>query len=142
MTTPFRTIGCCIDHSPAGRIVAAEGARLRDAAGAGSLSLVHVVEPPPALRAGPYTYVEPAAVVRSDESHWLHERVERTPGATGVLLEGDPAREVCAWASRAGADLLIVARHRGPIARVLHGSFASRVAENAPCPVLVLRPPA
>lgn len=142
MTTTFRTIGCCIDHSPAGRIVAAEGARLREVLGGGILHLVHVVEPPPPLHAGPYTYAEPAAVVRSDEQHWLHERVERHPGATGVLLEGDPVEEVCAWAAREGADLLIVARHRGTLARALHGSFASRVAEHAPCPVLVLRPPA
>lgn len=142
MTTAFHTIGCCIDHSPAGRAVAAEGVRLRDAMEGARLHLVHVVEPPPVLHAGPYTYTEPGAVVRSDEDHWLHARAAKTPGATGVLLEGDPADAVCEWAARAGADLLIVARHRGAMARALHGSFAGRVAEQAPCPVLVLRPPA
>ena len=68
--------------------------------------------------------------------------MSKTRGAKAVLLEGDPADAVCDWAARAGADLLIVARHRGAIARALHGSFAGRVAEHAPCPVLVLRPPA
>ena len=141
MTTPFQTIGCCVDHSPAGLAVAAEGVRLRDASGDAALHLVHVIEQPPVLHAGPFTYVEPAAVVHSDEDHWLHARVAKIPGAEGVLLEGDPADAVCEWAARAGADLLIVARHRGPLARALRGSFAGRVAEHAPCPVLVLRPP-
>lgn len=140
--TDFRTIGCCIDHSSAGRLVAAEGARLRDAVDGSVLHLVHVVEPPPPLRAGPYTYAEPAAAVRSDEGHWLDERAQAIPGAAAVLLEGDPVDAVCDWAAGAGADLLIVARHRGPIARVLHGTFAGGVAQRAPCPVLVLRPPA
>lgn len=141
MTTAFRTIACCIDHSPAGPVVAAEGVRLRDAIDGAVLHLVHVVEAPPALRAGPYTYVEPASAVRSDEGHWLHRQAERIPGAGAVLLEGDPAEAVCAWAEGAGADLLVVARHRGPVSRALHGTFAGRVAEHAPCPVLVLRPP-
>ena len=141
MTTAFRTIGCCIDHSPAGRAVVAEGVRLRDAGGASALCLVHALEPPAPLRAGPYTYVEPTEVVRSDEGRWLDERAAAVPGATAVLLEGDPAEAVCEWAARTGAGLLIVARRRGTVARALHGSFAGRVAQHAPCPVLVLRPP-
>lgn len=139
--TAFRTIGCCIDHSPAGEAVVAEGVRLRDASGGAALHLVHVSQPPPPLRAGPYTYVEPDSVVRSEEGGWLERRAQEVPGAMSALLEGDPAEAVCAWAREAGADLLIVARHRGPLSRALHGSFAGRVASGAPCPVLVLRPP-
>ncbi len=141
MTTPFRAIGCCIDHSPAGRAVVAEGVRLRETLGGERLHLVHVLEPPAPLHAGPYTYLEPREVVRSDEGHWLDERVAAVPGSTGVLLEGEPSEAICRWADGAGIDLLIVAPHRGAIGRALHGSFARRLAHDAPCPVLVLRRP-
>lgn len=141
MSAAFRTIGCCIDHSPAAVLAAAEGVRLARAMPDAALHLVHVVQAPPTLHAGPYTYVEPASVVHADEVRWLERRAQEVEGATPVLLEGDPAEAVCAWADEAGADLLIVARHRGRVARALHGTFAGRVAENAPCPVLVLRPP-
>ena len=138
MSTAFRRIGCCIDHSPAWRPVVGEGVRL--AGGDGSaVRLVHVLQPPPPLHAGPYTYVEPLEVARADEGLWLDERVAAVPGATGVLLEGDPARAICAWAAESRADLLVVAPHRGALDRAAHGSLARAVALHAPCPVLVLR---
>lgn len=135
----FRVIGCCIDHSPAGRAVVAEGVRLAGGDG-GAVRLVHVLQPPPPLRAGPSTYLEPPEVMRADEGHWLAERVAAVAGSSGVLLDGDPARAICAWAADGGADLLIVAPHRGALGRAVHGSLARAVALYAPCPVLVLRP--
>jgi nucleotide-binding universal stress UspA family protein len=137
MGTAFHTIGCCIDHGPAWRAVVDEGVRLAGRDG-GAVRLVHVLRAPPPLRAGPYTYVEPPEVAHADEGRWLAERVATVPGAAGVLLEGDPARAICAWADESRADLLIVAPHRGPLDRAVHGSLARAIALHAPCPVLVL----
>lgn len=138
MSTVFRTIGCCIDHSPAWRAVAGEAVRLAGGDG-GAVRLVHVVRTPPPLHAGPCAYVEPPEVARADEGRWLDERVAAVPGARGVLLEGDPARAICSWAAESRAGLLIVAPHRGTLERAVHGSLARALALHAPCPVLVLR---
>jgi nucleotide-binding universal stress UspA family protein len=56
-----------------------------------------------------------------------------------VAREGDPAEELLEVARAASADLLIVGR-RGKdfVARMLLGSVAARVVEQAPCDVLVV----
>lgn len=140
MTTRFRTIGCCIDRSPAARAVIDEGTRLHGAGQGATLHLVHVVETALVLHAGPHIYAEPPELVRADDRAWLEGLVEATPGATGALLEGDPAEAVCAWAREAAADLLIATPRHGPIDRAIHGGFAGRVAYRAPCPVLIVPP--
>jgi nucleotide-binding universal stress UspA family protein len=56
------------------------------------------------------------------------------------VVEGDPADALLAAA--AGADLLVVGnRGRGGIAQVVLGSTSARVADHAPCPVVLLRAP-
>jgi nucleotide-binding universal stress UspA family protein len=138
MTAAFRIIGCCIDRSPAARAVVEEGVRLRDLGDRVELHLVHAVEPAPVLNAGPFTYVEPPEPARAETRAWLDREREAAPGATGVLLDGDPAEAVCAWAAGAGADLLIATPHHGAIDRAIHGGFAAHLAYHAPCPVLIV----
>jgi nucleotide-binding universal stress UspA family protein len=56
------------------------------------------------------------------------------------VVEGDPADALLAAA--AGADLLVVGnRGRGGLAQAVLGSTSARVADHAPCPVVVLRAP-
>ena len=56
------------------------------------------------------------------------------------LLEGLPADEVCDFAVRRGATLLVVGAHGwGPVRRLLFGSVSQAVLHHAPCPVLVVR---
>jgi nucleotide-binding universal stress UspA family protein len=141
MATAFPTIGCSIDRSAAAALAIAEGLRLRDLGVVGAVCLVHVVEPPPPLHAGPFTYVEPDPVARAEARAWLDERLASAPGATGVLLDGPPGRAVCEWAASTGAGLLLVAAHRGVIDRAIHGRFAGHVTYHSPCPVLVIHPP-
>jgi nucleotide-binding universal stress UspA family protein len=106
------------------------------------LSIVHVA-PSPLLLVGDYAAAMPdpgdlAAAARE----WLREVVTDTPGTEGVLLEGYPPQAVVAWAETAKPDLLVAAAHRGLVDRVLLGSFAGYLAHHAPCPVLLVRPPA
>jgi nucleotide-binding universal stress UspA family protein len=56
------------------------------------------------------------------------------------VLEGRPATEIVAEATRFGADLIVVgARGLSTVRRLLVGSVSSEVVDHAPCPVLVAR---
>ena len=59
-------------------------------------------------------------------------------GATISVVEGGPAEALIAAA--ADADLLVVGnRGRGNLAAALLGSTSAKVADQAPCPVVVVR---
>lgn len=142
MTSPaFRTIGCCVNRSPAADLVIDEAIRLRLHETADDVRLVNVIQEPRPLWAGPFTYREPMSVVRHEAQAWLDELVAAVTGSTGVLLEGHPADEVCGWAEREAIDLLVIAPHRGAFDRALHGEFAGEIIYRSPCPVLIVRPP-
>jgi nucleotide-binding universal stress UspA family protein len=58
----------------------------------------------------------------------------------GRVLEGRPATEIVAEATRFGADLIVIgARGLSTVRRLLVGSVSSEVVDHAPCPVLVAR---
>lgn len=140
MATTYRDIACCVDQSPTAQVVIDEARAMRDRDPTIALRLVHVVRPPVVRLAGPYTYVEPSAQRRAEAQRWLDERLAAVPGATGVLLDGPPAKAVCRWAAQAGVDLLVVAPHHGAFDRAIHGEFAGDLVYRAPCPVLIVRP--
>ena len=140
MATAYRTAGLCIDRSPMAGMVIGEGLRLRHAGAVERIVLVHVLERPPPLHAGPFTYREPDAVLRREAQRWLDARAGEVAGATAVLLEGHPPDAVRAWAAEAAIALLLTAPHRGVIARAFHGEFAGDLVYRAPCPVLIVRP--
>jgi nucleotide-binding universal stress UspA family protein len=68
---------------------------------------------------------------------------EQFRGDKGVKYEalvGNAWQEVCAYANRAGVDLIIVATHgRTGLKHVLLGSVAERIVQHASCPVLVVK---
>ncbi len=140
MTTAYRTVGCCIDRSPAADLVIDEAVRLRSQGTVDRIHLVHVVEEPPPLHAGPFTYRDPPSVLRAEGERWLAEKVASVRDAIPELLGGPRVDAVCEWAEVADADLLICAPHHGGFARALHGEFAGDLIYRASCPVLVLRP--
>jgi nucleotide-binding universal stress UspA family protein len=106
--------------------------------------VVHVLESPSALVAVATAFggapVNEPQVEREAATAWLQELAAGIPGATAVLLEGEPAPAVQAWARDTGADLIVAARHHGLVERVLLGSFAGQVTHHAPCPVLLVPP--
>lgn len=62
-------------------------------------------------------------------------------GATISVVEGGPAEALLAAAK--DADLVVVGnRGRGNLAAALLGSTSAKVADEAPCPVVVVRAPA
>jgi len=54
--------------------------------------------------------------------------------------EGDPSREICAYAADHDVDQIVVGSHgRSPMSRILLGSVAESVTRRAPVPVTVVR---
>lgn len=142
MPAPYSKIACCISADPASEAVVAEAAALRDQGG-GELVLVTVAGTAHASLAGPFSYyVEDPAILAEEAEKWLTERAAAVPPATAVVLDGYPPRAVCHWAAENGVDLIVAAAHRGVVERTLLGGFAAYVAYHAPCPVLLVRPPA
>jgi nucleotide-binding universal stress UspA family protein len=104
------------------------------------LRLLTVVTPPvatPVMVPGvpsPEYPPDPERVI--DEG--LHS-VDHALAVEPVRLDGDPALELTRECAE-GVDLLVVgSRGYGPVTRVLLGSVSRKVAEDAPCPVLVVR---
>jgi|tagenome__1003787_1003787.scaffolds.fasta_scaffold20985138_7 nucleotide-binding universal stress UspA family protein len=58
-----------------------------------------------------------------------------------VILNGDPARELLAYATRVGADLIAAGSHgHGFVTRLVIGSVTTKLLRMASCPVLVIPP--
>jgi len=70
-----------------------------------------------------------------DECHGIE--VEET------IVHGDAASEIVRVAKERGVDLIVISSHgRTGLGRILFGSTAESVVRHAPCPVLVVKPPA
>lgn len=145
MSAPYQSIACFIDESDAAQRALDEATALRAITG-GRLRIVHVVAPPMFLLSmaasiGGAPVHDPEAERRAAEM-WLDEQVRAIDGAEAVLLEGHPQSTAVEWAAAGNCDLMIAATHRGLFERALLGSFAGYLAHHAPCPVLLVPPPA
>jgi nucleotide-binding universal stress UspA family protein len=136
---PFRHIACCVDDSPASMEALAEAVALRDLCGA-RLSVVHVVPRPLLMERGPGEWVPAPEDLVTRRRAWLAGLAAEIPEAEPVALTGNPPSEVCDWAAGTDVDLLLAASHRGRVQRALLGSFATHLAQRAPCAVLLTRP--
>src|SRR5919106_670276 len=59
-----------------------------------------------------------------------------------VIIEGEPAPEIARAVRDFNIDLVTVVTHgRKGLSRALWGSTAEEIIEEAPCPVLTIRPP-
>ena len=72
----------------------------------------------------------------------LLERLKpKYPDCEGVLLRGDAAENIVKLAAEREADLIIIGSHGAKgIEKVLLGSVAERVLQQAGCPTLVFNP--
>lgn len=117
-----------------------------------TLRLVHAVDLPtsPTLWSAqmyvPDLSARETAAVKDAEQRL--ERLRKALAARGVaattaVVLGPPAEAVTAYASEAGADLIVMSTHgRTGLAHLAMGSVAEHVVRMAPCPVLTIRPQA
>jgi nucleotide-binding universal stress UspA family protein len=80
----------------------------------------------------------------SERATLLAQQIRRlSPGRLSIVHalppEPSPESAVLDWAEVVEPDLIVAAAHRSRLERTLHGSFAARIARDAPCPVLVTR---
>lgn len=82
------------------------------------------------------------AAAREKLEGWVQRHVKRTPVRV-VVRSGVTHEVVCRVAADVGASLIVMATHgRKGIGHAILGSVTERVLREAPCPVLVVRPPA
>lgn len=144
MSAPFTHIACCIDSSDAAATALSHAVALRDLAG-GRLTVLHVVAPPPFLVSFAATLggapVHDDIAEREAAQMWLDETAANIAGgADPVLLEGSPGETACTWAAENDVDVMVAARHRGAVERMMLGSFANHLTHHAPCPLLLIPP--
>jgi nucleotide-binding universal stress UspA family protein len=133
-------VACCISESPSGRAALEQALTVHEARG-GRLSLLH---------AGPYLLARETdggegafrrEDLYADARAWLERRAAEVPGAEAVLLAGPLGPAVCDWALDAGADLIVIGSGSGRMPGLLPGAPVHHLLLNAPCSVLVVRPP-
>lgn len=142
----FRSILIAVDESPVAARAASVGLELARSLGA-EVAFIHVVDP--ALGRAPDTGTPPGelmALAEQDGRRLLADfrrraSLERPP--LEFLRVGKPGAEIVRSATDWPADLVVIGSHgRGGVTRLLLGSVAEAVMRHAPCPLLVVRPPA
>ena len=149
---PYQKILIPVDFSEVSLASLRHGLALARACGA-SVAILSVVDtsfPYPDL----FSFEDPAgdyykvmrerALARMKE--WLAD--DLAEDASGIDVErlvarGRPAAEIPAMAQEVGADVIVVARHgSGALRHAFMGNVVEALVRAAPCPVLVLPPPA
>jgi nucleotide-binding universal stress UspA family protein len=115
-----------------------------------ALTIVHVHTPsgpmPLGAEAG-MPVLSPAADAREELAYWRGQLEQIRPlnpaiPVKHVLLTGEPADEILAYAAGARADLIVLGTHgRTGLERLLMGSVAERVLHKSSCSVLVVKMP-
>ena len=115
----------------------------------GTISVIHVITPPPItapgrLLRGPF---DDERAIAQGFTH-LRESLADAMAECGAEFEAivrvaaNPAEEIVAFAEREQTELIVISSHaRRGFDRWLIGSTAERVVRLAPCPVVVLRGP-
>jgi nucleotide-binding universal stress UspA family protein len=139
---PFERILVAIDGSDCSNRAFAKAVELAQVTGA-SLTALAIEGPLPAYAA---TIGEVEEVKREKDLFFgaLGERARTEGAAAGLAVEveiraGHAAEVISSFAAEGGYDLVVLG-HRGHFLRDhLLGSTADRVAEHAPCPVMIVR---
>lgn len=110
-----------------------------------TLLVVSVIDPsePPQQRGRVSTRWDQVRDGRQDAAQALVARGKAIGVTVSFLVwTGDPGESIVSAAEAEKVDLVVVGTHgRGTIGRLLLGSVSEYVVRNAPCPVLVVRPP-
>jgi nucleotide-binding universal stress UspA family protein len=136
-TRVFDRIVCGVDGTAESLDAVRQAVRVAD--GRGSVLLVAVANLRQAVHAG-MAAVHAAELLQRDAEDALAAAREIAPGAGAKLLDGDAATMLLHEA--ASATLVAVGfRGRGRTAGLLLGTVAARLLRDAPCSVLIARPP-
>ncbi len=116
------------------------------------LAHVHVSHPPDALLSNTQFHYEGLDMEeydgrdRENEKAYLEGLTAAVSGediaVDSMLLEGEVAKEMAAYATRVGADLVLITTHgRTGVKRLWLGSHADALLHQTNLPILVLHPP-
>ncbi|HEU4384306.1 MAG TPA: universal stress protein [Anaeromyxobacteraceae bacterium] len=139
-------ICCPIDFSETSRVALEEAAELSRRY-EGELALLHVFEPPAAtadlMVSPPDVLDQTAKELERKLDLWRSEAERRGARVVRTLVvTGAAATEVVRFARDGGYDLVVMGTHgRRGLRHLVLGSVAERVVREAPCAVLVVRPP-
>jgi len=138
---PLRTIAVAYDDTPEAKAALRRAEAMALACRAGIV--IYTTTVPPVFAAGMARYVPTmwpdAGTIVTRAVKAVDERL----AATGRALDGDPGLAILEACEEAGADLLVAgSRGYGPALRVMLGSVSTKLAQRAPCPVLVVPRPA
>ena len=146
----FKHILASTDLSPESFAAVQYAAHLAEGQGA-KLTILHVPQtttllftdfaPPVDLMSLDRT-IETAA--RETLEGWVARHLKHKASGVRILIRSGVTHEVvCKAAEDVGANLIVMATHgRRGLGHVILGSVTERVLRDAPCPVLVVRPPA
>jgi nucleotide-binding universal stress UspA family protein len=145
----FKHILASTDLSPESFAAVQYAAHLAEGQGA-RLTIVHVPQtttlmftdfaPPVDLVSFDKT-IESAA--RDTLEGWVRRHLKGKSRVRIVIRAGVTHEAICKVAEEADASLIVMATHgRRGLGHVILGSVTERVLRDAPCPVLVVRPPA
>ena len=136
---------CPVDFSASARAALETAMDLTKRLG-GTLTLIHVVQPPATL-GGRYGLVTPAATeamsaeAGRELAAWQADVAGRGAGQVETVnVVGTPWERIVMAAREGGHDLVVVGTHgRTGIKHAVLGSVAERVVRHAPCTVMVVR---
>ena len=141
----FRRILIALDDSAIAAHAVDVGIELATALKA-QAALVYVVDPTPGFQPDSgIPAAEWAATLKREGQLFLATVAQRTgePPAWQFLREGKPADQILAAAREWDAEVIVIGTHgRSGVSRLVLGSTAESVVRHAPCPVLVIKPPA
>jgi nucleotide-binding universal stress UspA family protein len=135
-------ICCAIDFSEPSLLALVEAAELARWLGV-ELTILHVhAVPDDVVRPLPSAFAMASVDLHRDLAVWRAEAERRAGVPVHVeLVAGDPAEEILRYAREDRVGFLVLgARGRSAPGRRRLGSVAARVAREARCPVLVVRP--
>ena len=79
---------------------------------------------------------------RQELSGWVKRHLRKVPGVKTVVRAGITHKTICDVADEVGASVIVVTTHgRKGLGRLVLGSVTEAVLRDAPCPVLVVKPP-
>jgi len=148
MDLPFKTVLVTTDFSPLGNAALPVAFRLAKDHHARLIFATVLEFPPPPNPMYAHYYPMPSAEQKQTARHAALTAMKAlVPDALSsgtswepVILEGDPAAELCRYASDHAASLIVISSHgRSGVKKLLFGSVAERVLRGTHGPVLIVR---